>query len=518
MKYPQLLILIFLSITSCVSVRKYNKRQETPLPPVRLKQDVDYTYKKLQQLHPELYWYIGKPELDNAFKQVKDQFSSEAKPWELYEKLAPAIAKVRQGHLVLLPPTKKYTRAEIKNLRNQKGLFSRYKYVLDDGHVYISENRDSIPNMEIGSRLVSINGESVDGLLEKYSKFVTSDGFNETFQKYALAERWPVYFTIEKGILDSVKVKTLYQNREKEFWLKREKLEKEEKKAQKKEDRNYQKQNTKDYDSGEKHYNRELTFVGKDSLTAVLTVKTFSEKWANRFYRESFEKIAERGVQNLIIDVRGNPGGSLAEITRLYRYLGSDRYPFIKDMEVNSRKALLKADYYSEFPDFLKPIAFLSYPFYVVGMISSTKKSGNQYFVRNNLFASKRPAKNSFKGNLYLLLNGGSFSASSILASKLKSDGRAILIGEESGGANDGNIAGRYATVTLPNSKLKLPIGLMLIKPNINFTGTKKGVTPHFEVLPTLSEKLTEDTEMKFVLQLIDKEQTSVPDILPETE
>ena len=45
-----------------------------------------------------------------------------------------------------------------------------------------------------------------------------------------------------------------------------------------------------------------------------------------------------------------------------------------------------------------------------------------------------------------------------------------MIIGEETGGANDGTVAGIYSTQKLPNSKLKLPIGLFLVQPNIEFT------------------------------------------------
>ena len=504
-KFLLYLLGIFI-LNSCISVKKFNERLETPIAPEKLREDVDFTYRKLQELHPELYWYISKPELDSTFSQVKNAITAPAKPRDLYEKLAPAIARIRQGHLMLLPPAKRYTRKEIKELKNQKGLFSRYDYVLDGRHLYIAENRDSILKMEVGSRILTINDEPVHSLMQRYRPFVTSDGFNQTFQKYALAARWPIYYTIENGILDSVRVKTLYDNREKEFWLKREKLQSEEKAAEKKEARQLKQEKTKHYDAAEKQFNRELKFLEKDSATALITVKSFSGVFSNRFYRESFSTLAKAGTKNLIIDVRENPGGSLAEITNLYRYLGADQYPFIKDIQINSRKALFQANYYSEVPQIVKPVAFLAYPFYAAGLFFSVKDDGDHLTLRNNLFAGKKPKKDAFRGNLYLLVNGGSFSASSILAAKLNNDGRATIIGEETGGANDGNIAGRYSTVKLPNSKLKLPIGIMLIKPNIDFSNTMKGVVPHHEVIPDLTDHFTgEDPELEFVLEMIQK-------------
>ncbi|WP_435526032.1 S41 family peptidase [Chryseobacterium indoltheticum] len=63
------------------------------------------------------------------------------------------------------------------------------------------------------------------------------------------------------------------------------------------------------------------------------------------------------------------------------------------------------------------------------------------------------PKENAFKGKVYLLINGGSFSASSVISSKLKFDKRVTLVGEETGGANDGTVAGFYSYQKLPNSK-----------------------------------------------------------------
>ena len=104
------------------------------------------------------------------------------------------------------------------------------------------------------------------------------------------------------------------------------------------------------------------------------------------------------------------------------------------------------------------------------------------------------------------MINGSSFSASSIISSKLKDKKRAFLVGEETGGANDGTVAGRYSTMKLPNSKLRLPIGLMLIQPNINFTETKKGVLPDHELIPTLAEILQKkDIQLQWIMEEIKK-------------
>ena len=108
------------------------------------------------------------------------------------------------------------------------------------------------------------------------------------------------------------------------------------------------------------------------------------------------------------------------------------------------------------------------------------------------------------------MINGSSFSASSIISAKFKADQLATLVGEETGGANDGTVAGIYSTQKLPNSKLKLLIGLFLIQPNIEFSNTMKGVTPNVEIIPTLEEILQKkDVQLNWILNDISSKKTS---------
>ena len=163
---------------------------------------------------------------------------------------------------------------------------------------------------------------------------------------------------------------------------------------------------------------------------------------------------------------------------------------------------MFQASYFSEFPNVVKPFAAVAYPFYLLGTALSVKKVNEKFYLKNNgIFSLKKPKKNNFKGKIYVLINGSSFSAASILPSKLKNDQRAIIVGEETGGANDGTVAGRYAIEKLPNSKLFLPIGLMLIQPNISFTNTKKGVSPDQEIILTTQQILQKkDLELDWVM------------------
>lgn len=489
-----------LILASCTSVKEYNKKIEEPIPIVKLKQDVDFANKKLQKFHPNLYWYITKNQLDYKFDSLKQTIKQPLKPSEFYLKLAPIIADVREGHLRLVPLEKKLTKKETKKLKNQKGLLSRFNYVIQDNHLYIKDNAENVGNLKIGTELLKINDVPVAEILNKYRPLVTSDGYNTTYQKYSLARRFNTYFTLEYGILDSVKIEAKLKDGIETLVLKRETKTKTEKKKEKQDQKLTQEKKTKGYNPITKSFNRNLQFLAKDSSVAYIKIKSFSGTYSKKFYKETFATLKKAKTEYLIIDIRDNLGGSLAEINNLYTYFAKEKFKFIKDIEVSSRTSILSTDYLSNFPTLTKPLGVISYPLYMMFSVISTKKKDGKFYIKD-LFPSKKPKTNAYKGETYVLINGSSFSASSVISAKLKADHLATLVGEETGGANDGTVAGIYTTQKLPNSKMRLPIGLFLIQPNIEFSNTMKGVTPNVEIIPTLEEILQKkDVQLNWIL------------------
>lgn len=502
-------ILASLLLVSCTSVKEFNKKLEEPIPSVKLKQDVDFANKKLQKFHPNLYWYITKNQLDYKFDSLKQTIKQPLKPSEFYLKLAPIIADVREGHLRLVPLEKKLTKKETKKLKNQKGLLSRFNYVIQDNHLYIKDNAENVGNLKVGTELLKINDVPVAEILNKYRPLVTSDGYNTTYQKYSLARRFNTYFTLEYGILDSVKIEAKLKDSIQNLVLKRETKTKTEKKKEKQDQKLTQEKKTKGYNPITKSFNRNLQFLAKDSSVAYIKIKSFSGTYSKKFYKETFATLKKAKTKYLIIDIRDNLGGSLAEINNLYTYFAKEKFKFIKDIEVSSRTSILSTDYLSNFPTLTKPLGVISYPLYMMFSVISTKKKDGKFYIKD-LFPSKKPKTNAYKGETYVLINGSSFSASSVISAKLKADHLATLVGEETGGANDGTVAGIYTTQKLPNSKMRLPIGLFLIQPNIEFSNTMKGVTPNVEIIPTLEEILQKkDVQLNWILNDISSKKTS---------
>ncbi len=496
-------------LSSCASIKKHNEQRASCIPPEQLKEDVDFAYSKLQQMHPQLYWYITKKELDLKFDSLKQTISEPLTPLQFYFKLQPVIAGIREGHLSLRIPRKKFTKREIKTLEQKKGLFSRFGYYISGDQMYITENRDSIENIQPGTEILSINHIPVSDYIKKYKALISSDGYNTTFQPYFLKDLFFNYYTAENGLSDRATIETLYKGEKHTYTLSRESKSDSDLEKDKEMNKRTQERKLNDYVAASNSYNRSFKFLDKDSTIAYIRVKSFSREYSDEFYKKTFAKIKNAKSDYLIIDVRNNYGGSLYEINNLYSYLSDKPFTLIKPSQVTSKDIPLRTNYFRKSSPLDYAIKSLSYPSYFFAQAFSTYKKDGKIFYKMKADKPTKPNKEAFHGKVFVLINGGSFSASSIITAKLKNDKRAILVGEETGGANDGTVAGFYSYQKLPNSEIRFPIGLLLVQPNIDFSETKKGVIPDVEIKESLQDIIDKkDPQLDWIRSEIGKEKT----------
>lgn len=259
-----------------------------------------------------------------------------------------------------------------------------------------------------------------------------------------------------------------------------------------------------DYVAFNNSYNRSFKFLAPDSSIAYIKVKSFSRTYSEKFYKETFVKIKNAKSKYLIIDIRNNYGGSLDEINNLYSYLAPTPFTLIKRSQVTSKSSPLKTNYFRKSNALEYTFKSLLYPAYIVSQTMNTYKKDSIVYYKMRADRETKPQDNAFHGKVFVLINGGSFSASSILSAKLKNDKLATLVGEETGGANDGTIAGFYSYQKLPHSKISLPIGLALVQPNISFTNTERGVLPDVTIKEDIQDILDKkDRQLDWVIKEI---------------
>ena len=98
-----------------------------------------------------------------------------------------------------------------------------------------------------------------------------------------------------------------------------------------------------------------------------------------------------------------------------------------------------------------------------------------------------------------MLINGYSFSAPSLISTNLEATNRAVFVGEETGGAFNGCVAGLYKIYQLPESKLKIRMGLMQIETPFKQAPDGYGVKPNIEIMNKETESEIED----FILEIL---------------
>jgi C-terminal processing protease CtpA/Prc len=479
----------------------------------KLKSDVDFTYRKLQELHPNLYWYISKEALDYKFDSLKATLTKPMTSFNFYKKLSPVVAAVRQGHLVVYPPTKLLTKGETKVLiKKGTGPFSQFDFELFNGKLHVVKNKSYDKTIQPGTEVVAVNGIKPVDLIQEYNQYYSSDGYNTTYKTNYSGKRFSTIFANENGIKDSLKfdfkfndsLKTITIKRKKEDTTGTHSKKNKKKRAVKnktdsKEIRKKKKVNG--YYSVEKNYNRNLNFLEKDSSVALMKIRSFKIGDYKTFYKESFNKIAGYQSKTLVIDLRNNGGGRVSEIADLYSYLADSTFVFLDKSEVVSRSSLFKGAYLNGGSFGFKVLKTIFSPILYSYLLLTVRKNQNG----KNYYATQtkphKVSKNAFKGKIYVLINGGSFSASSIISSNLKGSKRAFFVGEETGGAYNGTVAGFMPRVKLPNTDIQIRIGLMYMAAPFKTTLEGHGIFPDMEIIPTIEDRIKEnDSEMKWIL------------------
>ena len=100
------------------------------------------------------------------------------------------------------------------------------------------------------------------------------------------------------------------------------------------------------------------------------------------------------------------------------------------------------------------------------------------------------------------MINGGSFSASSILSATLKGTSRATFVGEETGGNFNGTVAGIIPIIKLPHSDLKIRMGLMHVLPHQQTTVEGHGIYPDKEIEATMDDVINQkDPQLEWIFE-----------------
>lgn len=489
------IITLCIFFTSC-SVSNYNPSKKFSSD--QLKQDYTILRNVLEKKHPALYWYTPKDSLnfyfDSLYSTIKDSMTELQFGWNV---LAPLTNKIHCGHTSFA--MSKGWNSFYKNVRIPS--FPLYMKIWEDTMVVTVNlnKKDSI--LKRGTLITSVNGIKTVPLLQQMFQYLPMDGYADNVNYVRLSSNFPffhrnifgIYKNYRVGYIDSTGIEktTLIPM----FVPEVDTTKKGKKKiAAPKKSRHQLKR--------ERNLSYRSLNVDTTANTATMVLNTFTKdegKHLRRFFRQSFKKIRKEKIKNVILDIRGNGGGDIGMYILLAKYLRKD--PFrVADTSYAVAKSIKPYGKY-----------FKQRLTNNLGLFFFTKKQkdGNYHFGYWERHFFKPKTNNHFDGDLYVLTNGPTFSASTLLCNALKGQENIKLVGEETGGGWYGNSGIFIPDVVLPNTKLHVRVPLFKLVQFNHVVKNGRGVAPDIFIPPTTEATVKGiDRKMLMVKEMIRKKQT----------
>jgi len=214
--------------------------------------------------------------------------------------------------------------------------------------------------------------------------------------------------------------------------------------------------------------------------------------------KDCFRKINSVKSKNLVIDVRNNDGGNEKYGLDLYSYL-TDK-PFRGYKQIDLRTTRFRYKKYSNTSRF----EYL----WIKLFLKSKKANDTTYLVTNDKATDEYPPYHEpFRGKIYIMVNGGSFSTTSDFTALAKSNQFATFVGEETGGSYLGNTSNYSVLITLPNTKIKINVPVTRYQTNVTLNNNfGRGTIPDYEVIYSIDDIIHGfDKDLDTVLSLIKK-------------
>ena len=429
---------------------------------IRDRADIRQLKSNLELHHPGLYRYASREEIDHAFSVVETRVIAPLTVLEFFRALSPAVAAVQCGHTRLRLPDGYVASDQSARLFPLDVEFSGEA-------VLVRRDKSDTPVVPPGSELLSIDGVPIAEIVDQILRSLPRDGVITTGPKDDIEER--LGFAIWQFIDERrTQYRVEYRSR----------------------DRHIHEALLKGISPAE---SRKRSTDERPGLSlklletpnaAVLDIRGFSANATDSqgvafedFLEQSFETLCEREVENLILDLRGNGGGADMLGVLLVSYLSPEPFGYFAQIEVTK--------------------AYSGH-----GQIV-TRDNGRKFVTAHEGLQVHHPQEDYFLGNLYVLIDGGTFSTATDVATVLHHNELGVFIGEETGGGYDGNTSGTSTTEVLHHSRLRCSIPRwMYTTANIGHEFFARGVIPD-HIIPWTTSDLASgsDTQLNFVLALI---------------
>ncbi|WP_018616076.1 S41 family peptidase [Segetibacter koreensis] len=482
-------MLILISCISCNIIKKSSYNPNAKYSSSQLHEDFSILTAILKTNHPSLYWYSTPDSIssffDGTYNSIQDSLTEE----QFRKRVAWALSKIHCGHTIARP-----SKAYSKYFTTRKTkLFPFYLKVWGDSAVVINNLTAGDKIIKRGTAVTAINGTPIKNVVDSICQLISADGYSNIFKYQVISFNFPAFYknaygldsTYRVGFIDStgtpkeIVCKNFEGNvaslRSTQQLLPIEMTRKNHRRFSLLAERNLE--------------------IDSSLKTAIISINTFSTGKLIRFFRSSFKQIKNSNIENVVIDLRLNSGGSVMACTRLCQYLVDKPFHVADTVAAYTRSFRYKR--------YIKPWLIYWLSMHLSGRKYEDKRIHFQYFEKHYF---KPKNKNHFNGNIYILTGGYTFSAATLVAGNLKDQHNVTLVGEETGGGAYGNSAMLLTNIVLPNTGLRITLPLYRMVLNTHRIKNGRGIFPDVEVTPSSeSIRKNEDRKLERVLQMIRK-------------
>lgn len=449
------------------------------LTPAQVSSDVALMRRALETIHPGLYRYVPKAEVDASFARLEAQAKHPTATLTLHREIARLVASIHCDH------SKPELPDAIETWRKANASHLPFRFRLIEGRMIVASG--ALPK---GAEITAINGRPVPQILSAVAPLVAYDGdtdqaitakISDDSDLYGsdLEEYWPGLFgsTERWDIGWKTPGEAAMQTRQLapisfDQWTQLA---------------------TPDAPFRSEFYNG-ITWRMAGRV-ARLRIDTFvnyrNPVAATPFLGGFFKAMKDAGTDHLILDLRANGGGSEDVSIALARHLFDAPFTWSKPVRY---KAIRVGDLQRHISSWGDTAALFNPP------ESAFTRTADGWFDRiptgtdeaddddSTIEHQPVPAGQRFTGRLTVLTGLRNGSGATRTVAWLKERRGATLVGEEGGGSAEGPTAGNIFLLTLPESGIKVRVPNAWNRTNIKSFTPRRGVAVDALVVPTVAD------------------------------
>lgn len=448
-----LLFAFFISLSSGLHAQLYYPSFDKINSVKEARADIDFIKNTLEKGHPNLYRYISKKAFDKKIDSLKRAIQKPITLLALKNAILGVLPSIGDGHLMLLINISNAEAIATKSVTLKTYPIQQFTYRVLQGKLFISGTSEPTAQILPGAEVLSINEIPAAKMLADFCRITSSDGYNRSL-KYFIFNKGliPDLFTQFYGLKESLSFKIKVNDAIRVVGVNAVPVRKPAPLPTIKQNPDFM------VLPNASAYIKVSAFQTlPNGVLPGMTDKNAAAVSSQSPYLSVFNSLRASGATSVILDLRNNNGGEYVTAAHLFSYL-IDR-----------------------------PALFAK----VADSVLNNKIKTPDERVKYGSATPIIPLSLRFKGKLYVLINGGTFSAASLLAANLQGMGRAVVIGEESGGGRNYLTGGLITKAVAPNSRLILRFGNIGMETPILEKTEGRGVMPDQEVSYSIKEYLS---------------------------